>query len=282
MKHAHDEHLLDLLSKHATEGLTMEEQQQLGDRLQDFPEIDEEWLTPAAAAIDRAIFELQTHPDDHQMLPNSIRQQIENTAVQMLPEINSSEEETSNVRSISDSKKSPKSSFNFFSASGWLAAAAVLIWALFLRGGSAPETLTPTEIAQPTVAEAREDLIANSNDLIQTTWATPEDPEYANVRGDVVWSNEKQTGYMRLSGLPVNDPNSEQYQLWIVDPSRDTAPIDGGVFDINSSGEVIVPIDAKLKVNQPAAFAITVEQPGGVVVSEGPLRVVAAVENSQA
>ena len=50
------------------------------------------------------------------------------------------------------------------------------------------------------------------------------------------------------------------------------------LFDIAStSGEIVVPIDAKLGVLEPQAFAITLEQPGGVVVSDGPLLVVAAV-----
>jgi len=56
--------------------------------------------------------------------------------------------------------------------------------------------------------------------------------------------------------------------LWIIDPSRDEKPIDGGVFDITSDIESIVPINAKLAVGQPTVFAITVEKPGGVVVSD--------------
>jgi len=84
---------------------------------------------------------------------------------------------------------------------------------------------------------------------------------------------------MRLSGLPANRSAAEQYQLWIVDPSRDERPIDGGVFDIPAGvDEVIVPIDAKLRAADPKAFAITLEQPGGVVVSDGPLLVVAPVD----
>ncbi len=36
---------------------------------------------------------------------------------------------------------------------------------------------------------------------------------------------------------------------------------------MNASGEVVVEIDAKLPVAEAALFAITVEAPGGVVVS---------------
>ena len=75
---------------------------------------------------------------------------------------------------------------------------------------------------------------------------------------------------MTLSGIPVNDPRQAQYQLWIVDPSRDAdAPVDGGVFDIPTDGSpVVIPIAAKLALRNPQAFMITLEQPGGVVKSK--------------
>jgi hypothetical protein len=69
--------------------------------------------------------------------------------------------------------------------------------------------------------------------------------------------------------LAANDPRQSQYQLWIFDAKRDERyPIDGGVFDIPAGAtEVVIPIKARLAVNDPAAFAVTIEQPGGVVVS---------------
>ena len=86
---------------------------------------------------------------------------------------------------------------------------------------------------------------------------------------------------MNRSG-PANAPATAQYQLWIVDPTRDAFPVDGGVFNVADyvaqDGKAYVPIDAKLRVDQPAAFASTLEQPGGVVKSNNALLVVAAVE----
>ena len=73
---------------------------------------------------------------------------------------------------------------------------------------------------------------------------------------------------MTIRGLPKNDPFKEQYQLWIIDPSRDDEPIDGGVFDISADVESVIPINAKLMVGNPKVFAVTVEKPGGVVVSD--------------
>ncbi len=118
--------------------------------------------------------------------------------------------------------------------------------------------------------------------LIQWSWTATEDPAVVSeVSGDLVWNDELNTGYMRISGLEVNDPTQRQYQLWIFDATRPSGelpqfgdgllsqrPIDGGVFDINENGEVIIEIDAKLTVKQAAAFAITIEPPGGVVVSD--------------
>jgi hypothetical protein len=44
--------------------------------------------------------------------------------------------------------------------------------------------------------------------------------------------------------------------------------VDGGVFDVPAnSGEVVIPIHAELPILKLAAFAVTVEKPGGVVVS---------------
>ncbi len=85
----------------------------------------------------------------------------------------------------------------------------------------------------------------------------------------MVWNNAEQTGYLRIHGLAVNDPSKMQYQLWINDAARPSyALVDGGVFDVHGTGEVIVPIDAKIEVFRPNLFAVTTERPGGVVVHE--------------
>ena len=74
---------------------------------------------------------------------------------------------------------------------------------------------------------------------------------------------------MRFANLAPNDPKLSQYQLWIFDKQRDEKyPVDGGVFDVTATGEVIVAISAKLPVGDAVLFAVTVEAPGGVVVSK--------------
>lgn len=142
----------------------------------------------------------------------------------------------------------------------WLCAAAALMLAVTLwqRGPNATATVT---------ADARMELIRQADSLIRVDWTDGKTPFDQPVSGDVVWDEKSQKGFMRFNNMPVNDPTVEQYQLWIIDPERDDEPIDGGVFDISEQGEVIVEIDAKLRVIDPAAFAITIEKPGGVVVS---------------
>jgi hypothetical protein len=87
--------------------------------------------------------------------------------------------------------------------------------------------------------------------------------------GDVVWDARSQRGFLRLYGFVANDPQRAQYQLWIFDAARDDRyPVDGGVFDVPAGrDELIVPMHPALPVSRPVAFAVTVERPGGVVVS---------------
>jgi len=152
----------------------------------------------------------------------------------------------------------------FFGA-GWALTAAMLFVVYF-----------DYRLAGPLDAAAERSALLNAaSDAAVFAWDVSNVDGYGDVEGDVLWSGAQQRGFLRLSGMPVNDPTISQYQLWIVDPARDAEPVDGGVFDIARSGELVIPIDAKLKVASPTAFAITREQPGGVVVSEGPLLVVA-------
>lgn len=159
---------------------------------------------------------------------------------------------------------------------GWLAAAAAIILAVSAWWPSGRVAPTPADAGQRRLA-----LLAQP-DVLQASWSDwGEAPAVAGVQGDVVWSPSRQEGYMRFRGLQPNDPAQAQYQLWIVDGDRgvplQVPPVDGGVFDVADSGEVIVPINAKLPVGQAVAFAVTVEPPGGVVVSDQSKRVVVAM-----
>lgn len=142
----------------------------------------------------------------------------------------------------------------------WIAAAAIAFalvgWWPALFGGSGLD-----------LDAQRRALLERS--VVQSEWTPTEDPAAEGLQGDVVWDNEGQQGYMRFVGLEPNDPAQSQYQLWIFDGARDERyPVDGGVFDIGREGEVLVPIVPAVGVVQPTLFAVTVEKPGGVVVSD--------------
>jgi anti-sigma-K factor RskA len=127
-------------------------------------------------------------------------------------------------------------------------------------------TPTPTP-EQLTPAQKRERMLPNTQDIARGVLGPGNMPDVKPV-GDVVWSDKEQKGYIRLSGLPKNDPTKETYQIWIVAENQDPkTPVDGGTFDVNADGEIIIPIDARVKVQNPQAFAITIEKPGGVPVS---------------
>ncbi len=158
--------------------------------------------------------------------------------------------------------------------SGWSVAAAALLVAAI--GWLRPGAVVGPAIEAPTWAQ-RQDLIQNQTDTNVFTFTPTDDPVgKALAGGDVVWNQRLQRGFLRFKSLAANDPDREQYQLWIFDPGRPTEyPVDGGVFDARSSmiepstGDLIVPIDARLLVKaNPAAFAVTVEQAGGVVVTD--------------
>lgn len=157
---------------------------------------------------------------------------------------------------------------------GWLAAAAAVAFAVL----SLPATPTPAPpTAIPAAWEQRANLLATSTDTTVVAFAALQDPAAQGVSGDVAWNQALQKGFLRFRGLPENDPSREQYQLWIFDDGRPDGgefPVDGGVFDISAmsrdpaTGDLVVPINAKLPVIRPAAFAVTIERAGGVVVTK--------------
>ncbi|MBL8607130.1 MAG: anti-sigma factor [Myxococcales bacterium] len=166
-------------------------------------------------------------------------------------------------------------------ASGWITAAACVLlafaawqWKKPVEVGVVPPpssspvtTAPPIPSAPPSDASLREALLARGASKLE--WAATKDPASTSAAGDVVWSAAEQKGYMRFRGLAKNDPRGSQYQLWIFDKDRDQRyPVDGGVFDVTADGDVLVPIKARLPVGEAVLFAVTVEKPGGVVVSK--------------
>jgi hypothetical protein len=236
-----NDELLDLLTKRATEGLDAAQSARLDALLREHPGVD-------AGEFDDVVATLYAAAPPRERLPESLRRRIVASAVHP-PEV------TRSRRSAS---------------SGWWAAAACFVLAV---AGWWPRLVSTPGVAAPaplSAAQERESLLARQNIVRVDLSAGPGGAD-APLTGDVVFDPVTQTGYLRFRGIPANDPRLAQYQLWIADGSRaQPEPVDGGVFDVPTTatnGDIIVPFRAKLAVGAPAAFVVTVEQPGGVVVS---------------
>jgi hypothetical protein len=136
---------------------------------------------------------------------------------------------------------------------------------------------TPLDPAQ--LAENRRQLMTVP-DSVQIAWQPfdlPDAPaEQQGVRGDVVWNDSLQEGYIRFVGLQPNDPTVEQYQIWVIDERGLEQKVSGGVFNASADGEIIVPITPGIDVGRVGLFAITIENPGGTWVPDLSRRVVVA------
>lgn len=244
--------LLELLSDRALFGLSSEEEQELELLREAHPDVD-------ASEMDHIVglLEASSPAADQPSMPTSLKDAILKTS--MGGPTASGEPRQSGVLS-SSVPASKSTSGQFMLIVALLATAASLLMAFstaLWRPTQTPPTLS--------VVQQKANLEAEASDLVRVDW---EATGAAPITGDVVWSNAKQSGFMTFTGLPVNNPREEQYQLWIFDDAQDARyPIDGGVFDVVGNSATIA-IDAKIRVVKPTMFAITIEKPGGVVVSD--------------
>lgn len=256
-----DNTLADLLVQYETEGLTPAERRELDELLAQAPDAKADALAGAAAALTLAA-RLPSEP-----MPAALMEKI--AARGRIEVLRNAE---AKVVPLAPRQAPPAASKPAPSSFGWYAAAASLLLAVtawWPRLAEQPADVVTGPTPVPTAAEQRAALLAAGDALFRKEWTATEDAAAAGLSGDVVWDPATQTGYMRFSGLAANDAGQQQYQLWIFDGTRDDRyPVDGGVFDIPAGAtEVIVPIRARLPVRDAALFAVTVEPPGGVVVS---------------
>ena len=287
------ERLLDLLTEQATRGLDEHNQKELNDLTKLFPEWkDDESLSMTAATLALSV----VRPNEE--MPAHLKTRILAESDRFFAG-QESEHKVLNFKSKPERGKTTKTQIAaqtergakvpFWNWAGWAVAAAacvalaVNLWTTRTVAptemvNNPPAQITPTPT--PGLAEQRERFLASAPDAVQTTWTDFNPKQPRGVTGDVVWSNALQKGFMRFRSIQPNDKTRETYQLWIFDAAQNAkTPIDGGVFDVDASGDVIVPIDAKIQVRKPTMFAVTAEKPGGVVVSElGKVMAIAKIE----
>ena len=274
MIHEDREIYLDLLAKKATAGVDDLEQAEL-DEWGDEAETELNSFEIAAAAVNVAGISVD------EPMPSHLYARIYVDAAKYMAAATEAEIPTQPVISpilSSDDVFTHRKGGSWFGWLGWAAAAAagvalaLNLWVTRVQPPpqEARVAITPQQTPRVlTPAEAREAMMASAKSLVTATWAPGNLKDVKQITGDIVWSDELQAGYMRFRGLPMNDPSKETYQLWIFDKTQDKAtPIDGGTFNISSDGDVVVPINAKLKAAGPEMFAVTIEKPGGVVVSK--------------
>lgn len=287
------ERLLDLLADRALVGLDNAEDAELGRLLAEHPEGNgwSEALELAAAAVAVAGVAGQ----GLLRMPDAVAQRLEQVAqpttvriISIAPPARPSQRNDAPAPAPPAAQVIPlrrSRASRAIAVSGWIAAAACLMlvagtWYYRPRTKvvampapsvtALPVTTASAPPPPPTPAQERESLIARAGSTRVEWKKNPKDPASKQASGDVVWNTAEQRGYMRFQGLAKNDARANVYQLWIFDKQRDDKyPVDGGVFTIDDeSGDVIVPIKARLPVGEVALFAVTVEKPGGVVVSK--------------
>ena len=84
-----------------------------------------------------------------------------------------------------------------------------------------------------------------AKDMIQFPWHS-RSTAIESISGDIIWTDQGQKGFIKITGLPMNDPIQYQYQVWILDPLKYEQPVDGGVFDVTQTDKpVIIPVNPK-------------------------------------
>lgn len=155
----------------------------------------------------------------------------------------------------------------------WIVAAACIAFGAFstfalLRTGDESQSASPVDPAA---------FVSMHPSSVRCPWqGTKDERILGEVRGEAIFDPATSKGILLIEGLAGNDPSVDQYQLWIFDAERDERyPVDGGVFDMPACGQAVIPIEAKLRVDKPTLFAVTIEKPGGVVVSNRRIALVA-------
>lgn len=261
MNNGSHERLTDLLTDRAVQPLSEAEAYELENLLAQYSDTDETQFDRAAAAIHL------TEAMKPEILPKHLKAKVSADANQFFGFEVTPREAISVASNVVEFpvEKVRRSNWQW---AGWYAAAACLLLAL-LAGWPRVKELVQGKPPVPSLADNRTQLRNSAKDAVQNNWMPTKYRGVQTVEGEVVWSSEQQQGYMRFVNLAANDPDKNVYQLWIFDANQDEKyPVDGGIFNVSQSGEVIVPIHAKLKVTKPTLFAVTIEKPGGVVVSK--------------
>ncbi len=263
MTHSPTQQMAELMIQKSLSGLNLQEQQQLDHLISEHNVSDDELkhemerIELAVAAADLACFQ-----NDTETIPNHLKDCVLVEAGKFFESQTSSTDtnQVTDERILSPRSKSTDSGIN-----GWMVMAIVSTAACILLFLNSINSLAVTT---PSTRVAMEKFLASSPTDLMDVPLLP-GPDIAGVKitdSRLVWSDARQEGYMQFKGLSENDPKKNQYQLWIFKDAAQKYPVDGGVFDVTDEN-AIVAIDPKI-LAKGKFFAVTVEPPGGVVVSD--------------
>lgn len=147
----------------------------------------------------------------------------------------------------------------------WLATAIIasllsllLLWFYNQKSNELEENKQLNELQQEECDTKEEELLGqieilrNTGGLLIAMNGTDNAPDALTK---VYWNEDKQTAYLDIVNLP-DPPTDKQYQLWAI---VDGTPVDMGIFDIDPTDTLV----AAPFIENPAAFAITLEDKGG-------------------
>ena len=253
------ENLLDLLAMRSVMPLSHIEELEMNHLLDEFPEYTPDYFEPITAIANASLY---MHDEDNKSgMPDSVKNNI-------LNQFKSEHKESLALKIFKNFFHAPKMAW----ALTCLLAIGTSISMIEFRNYETNYRNLPMKKAV---------LEFSSDDLIEYNWFAQSD-DFCDCSGTVIWSDDGQRGFITLAGLPMNDPTQNQYQIWIVDPNMHANPVDGGVFDIvTGDAPTIIPINPKLPIGKAKGFAITLEQPGGVVISEQSLILTAPKERPE-
>jgi hypothetical protein len=271
--HSDHDRLLELLAEQALVGLDADEQHELESLLQAHPDFDAECLDRTAALLDRAVAAGDTEPLP-QPLQDRIRAQGSRLGLQTRPSIEADrgagdgsgdhtyENATCWKHERSQSRRTENECTGARWSLGWPPPRACW-WpcsSWYTRPTPAPPPKSPavanseppatppgTDTPAPstatlTVAQQREQLLASAPDVLHLQLVNSDSGAVARKPGgDIVWSNGRQMGYLRLQGLANDAPPQRQYQLWIIGGDASSNEfINGGMFFVDrNTGELI-------------------------------------------
>ena len=91
----------------------------------------------------------------------------------------------------------------------------------------------------------------------------------AEARATVAWEPDRQTGVIRITGLPAAGQGKD-YQLWAVDADHKD-PVSAGLVHVDANGVARVRFKPEMEARHVKAFALSLEREGGVPKAEGPI-----------